>query len=122
MIEKMLAGVFKVVTDEAAANPEFARKLEVSLAKFADEYIEGRDAELRIADFHPFIAFRKATPEAFRARLMALDAKALKLVIDKHRLDPAGALKGRGSKKALVEHIFVAAKKRTERDAKLFEY
>ena len=122
MIEKMLAGVFKVVTDEAAANPEFARKLEVSLAKFADEYIEGRDAELRIADFHPFIEFRKATPEEFRARLMALEVKELKLVIDKHRLDGAGALKGRVSKKALVEHIFVAAKKRTERDSKLFEY
>ena len=122
MIEKMLAGVFKVVTDEAAANPDFARKLEVSLAKFADEYIEGRDAERRIADFHPFIEFRKSTPEEFRVRLMALDAKELKLVIEKHRLDPAGALKGRGAKKALVDHIFAAAQKRTERDSKLFEY
>jgi len=33
MIEKMLSGIFKVVTDEAAANPDFARRLEASLAK-----------------------------------------------------------------------------------------
>ena len=122
MIEITLAGMFKVVTDEAAANPEFARKLEVSLAKFADEYIEGRDRERRIADFHPFIEFRKVTPAGFRARLMAFDAKELKRVIEKHRLDPAGTLKGKGAKKALVDHIFSAAQKRTERDSKLFEY
>ena len=122
MIEKMLAGVFKVVTDEAAANPDFARKLETSLAKFADEYIESRDAQRSIADFHPFIEYRKGTPDEFRARLMAFDAKTLKLIVERNRLDPAGALKGKGAKKALVDHIFAAAQKRTERDSKLFEY
>jgi hypothetical protein len=122
MIEKMLAGMFKVVTEEAAANPDFARKLEVSLAKFADEYIEGRDAGRRVVDFHPFIEFRKGTPDEFRTFLMRFDAKELKLIIEKHRLDPAATLKGKTAKKALVDHIFAAAQKRTERDSKLFEY
>ncbi len=122
MIEKMLASMFKVVTEEAAANPEFARKLEVSLAKFADEYIEGRDAGRRVADFHPYIEFRKRTPEEFRTCLMSFDGNELKLIVEKYRLDPAATLKAKTAKKALVDHIFAAAQKRTERDAKLFEY
>jgi hypothetical protein len=122
MIDRALAGVFKVVTDEAATNTAFARKLEDSLAKFADDYVDARAAERRVGDFHPFIEYRKGTPDEFRARLSKFDAKELKLVIGKYNLDSAGVLKGKGAKKALVEHIFTAAQKRTERDAKLFEY
>lgn len=122
MIDKALAGLFKVVSDEAASNPAFARKLEEALGKFAEDYVSTQQARRRIGDFHPFIEYRKGTPEAFRARLAKFDAKDLKLIVDKHRLDPAGALKSKTSKKALVEHVFLAAQKRTERDAKLFEY
>jgi hypothetical protein len=122
MIDKALTGLFKVVSDEAATNAAFARKLEDALAKFAEDYVETRAAERRVGDFHPFIEYRKGAPEEFRARLMRFDAKDLKLVIAKYNLDSAGVLKGKGAKKALVEHIFAAAQKRTERDAKLFEY
>ncbi|MEP7210346.1 MAG: hypothetical protein ABI740_05870 [Alphaproteobacteria bacterium] len=122
MIEKALASVFKVITDEAASNVPFARTLEDSLAKFAEDYVEARQSERRVGDFHPFIEFRKSTPDEFRARLAKFDAKDLKLVITKYNLDSAGVLKGKGAKKALAEHIFTAAQKRTERDAKLFEY
>jgi hypothetical protein len=122
MIDKALAGVFKVVTDEAASNAAFARKLEDALAKFAEDYVETRAAERRVGDLHPFIEYRKGTPDEFRARLSKFDVKELKLVIGKYNLDSAGVLKGKGAKKALVEHILAAAQKRTERDAKLFEY
>ena len=108
MIDKALAGLFKAVSDEAASNPAFARKLEESLAKFAEDYVETRAAERRVGDFHPFIEYRKGTPDEFRARLSRFDVKELKLVIGKYNLDSASVLKGKGAKKALVEHILAS--------------
>ena len=122
MIEKALSGLFKTISEEAEANPAFARRLETSLAKFAEDYVEARRAEHRVGDFHPHIEYKKAGAEALRARLAKFDAKELKLVIEKHNLDPSGALKAKTSKKALAEHVLSAAQKRAERDARLFEY
>jgi hypothetical protein len=122
MIDKALAGVFKVVTEEASANPAFGKRMEDVLAKFAKDYAEKQAAERRIGDFHPFIEFRKGTPEAFEAQLAKFDAKELRAIIQKHHLDPAQSLKGKAAKKALAAHILQAARKRSERDAKLFEY
>lgn len=122
MIDKTLSGMFKVVTDEAANNPAFGRKLEDALAKFGQELAERRMAERSVEGFHPFIEFKKGTPEEFEARLMRFDAKELRVLVQKHGLDPANTLKGKGAKKALVVHVLEVAKKRAERDAKLFEY
>lgn len=122
MIDKALAAVFKVVTEEAAANPAFGKRMEEALAKFAVDYVESRRAERRIGEFHPLVEYRKGTPEEFEARLAAFDATELRMIIRKHHLDPANTLKGKAAKKALAAHILAAARKRAERDAKLFEY
>jgi len=122
MIEKALSGVFKVVTDEAAGNPAFARRMEDALAKFAEDFVEKQRAEHRVGDFHPFIEFRKVTPAEFEARLMKFDPKELRVIVDKHHLDPASSLKPKASKKVLAAHILAVSQKRSERDAKLFEY
>jgi hypothetical protein len=122
MIDKTLAGMFKVITDEAAANPAFGKKLEEHVAKFGQELAERRLAEKRIGDFHPFIEFRKGSHEDFEAKLSKFGALELRIIIDKHHLDPANTLKGKGAKKALIALIASAARKRSERDAKLFEY
>ncbi len=121
MIDRALAGVFKVVTDEASANPAFGKRMEDVLAKFAKDYAEKQAAERRIGDFHPFIEFKKA-PDEFEARLAKFDVKELRAIIEKHHLDPAQSLKGKAAKKALAAHVLQAARKRSERDAKLFEY
>ena len=122
MIDKALGGVFKVVTTEAAENPAFARRIEDVLGKFAEEYVEKRRIESAVENFHPFIAFRKATREEFRKQLAGFSAPELRMVVAKHHLDPAAVLKARAPKKALVEHIAAAAEKRAARDEKLFEY
>jgi hypothetical protein len=122
MIEKTLTGLFKVVADEAESNKAFAAKLEASLAKFAEDYVARAAAEGQVADFHPFIEFKKSTPEEYRARLGKFDVRALRLVVKNHGLDPAGALPAKATKKAVAEFIAVAAEKRAARDAKLFEY
>ena len=117
MIDRALASVFKVVTEEAAANPAFGKKLEDTLAKFGQELAEKRMAERSIENFHPLVEYRKDAA-GFEARL----AKELRALVDRHHLDPAAVLKGKGTKKVLAAHILEAAKKRAERDAKLFEY
>ena len=122
MIDKALAGVFKVVTEEAAANPAFGKRMEDVLARFAKEHAEKQLAERRIGEFHPLLEFRKGTPEEFEARLLKFDARELRAIVQKHHLDPAQSLKGRAAKKVLAAHILQAASKRAERDAKLFEY
>jgi hypothetical protein len=53
---------------------------------------------------------------------MKFDGRELRAIVDKHHLDPAQSLKGKASKKAMAAHIAQAARKRFERDAKLFEY
>ena len=59
MIDRALASVFKVVTEEAAANPAFGKKLEDTLAKFGQELAEKRMAERSIENFHPLVEYRK---------------------------------------------------------------
>lgn len=122
MIDKALSGVFKVVTEEAVNNPAFGRKVEDVLAKFGQELAEKRLAERNTENFLPFVEYKKTTPEEFEARLLRFDVKELRVIVQKHHLDPANTLKGKGAKKALAAHILEAAKKRAERDAKLFEY
>lgn len=122
MIDRALSNMFKIVTEEAAANPAFGRKLEDSLAKFGQELSERRLAERSVESFHPVIEYKSSGPEAFAARLMKFDAQALRAIIARHHLDPAGTLTGKSVKKVLAAHVLEAARKRVERDAKLFEY
>jgi len=121
MIDRTLSNVFKVVTDEAATNPAFSKKIEDVLAKFGQELVEKRMAERNIEGFHPLVEYKK-NPAEFEARLAKFDAKELRALVDRHHLDPANALKGKGTKKTLAAHVLEAARKRAERDAKLFEY
>jgi len=121
MIDRTLSNVFKVVTDEAAMNPAFSKKIEDVLAKFGQELVEKRMAERNIEGFHPLVEYKK-NPVEFEARLAKFDAKELRALVDRHHLDPANALKGKGTKKTLAAHVLEAARKRAERDAKLFEY
>ncbi len=121
MIDRALANMFKVVTEEAATNPAFGKKLEESLAKFGQDLADKRMAERSIDGFHPLAEYKK-DPASFEARLAKFDVKELRALIAHHHLDPAGTLKGKGAKKVLATHIIEAARKRAERDAKLFEY
>jgi hypothetical protein len=121
MIDRALSSMFKVVTDEAAANPAFGKKLEDTLSKFGQDLAERRLAERNIENFHPLVEYKKDAA-GFEARLAKFDAKELRALVDRHHLDPAAVLKGKGTKKMLAAHILEAARKRAERDAKLFEY
>ncbi len=121
MIDRALSNMFKVVTDEVAANPAFGKKIEDVMAKFGQQLADKRTAERSIEGFLPLVEYKKDAA-AFEARLAKFDTKELRALVDRHHLDPANVLKGKGAKKVLVAHVLEAAKKRAERDAKLFEY
>lgn len=53
--------------------------------------------------------------------LAALDLAALKALVVEHNLDPSGAAAGFDAPE-LVTHIVAQAKKRAERDEKMFDY
>ena len=120
MIDRALSNMFKVVTDEVAANPAFGKKIEDVMAKFGQELAEKRTAERSIEGFLPLVEYKRDAA-AFEVRLAKFDAKELRALVDRHHLDPANVLKGKGTKKVLAAHVLEAAKKRAERDAKLFE-
>ncbi len=121
MIDRALSNMFKVVTEEASANPAFGKKLEDVMAKFGQELAEKRMAERNIDGFLPLVEYKRDAA-AFEVRLATFDAKELRAIVERHHLDPANVLKGKGAKKALIAHVLEAARKRAERDAKLFEY
>jgi hypothetical protein len=121
-IGEALPGLFRAVTEEAAANPGFAARLEEALAEYAEAFVERRRAERRIAGFHPVVEARHQDEEALRQRLGGFDTLELRMIVEAHGLDPARILKARSSKKALVEHVLKAARRRVQRDAQLFEY
>jgi uncharacterized protein (DUF1778 family) len=122
MMDRALSSLFKVIEDEAGANAAFAARLEASLSRFAEDHVQKRRAEDRVGDFHPLIEFRKSSLADFLARLDGFSQVELRLIIERHHLDPSGALKARASKKVLTEFILSAARARAERDARLFEY
>lgn len=121
MIDRTLTNLFRVVTEEAAANPAFGARLEDVLTKFSGELAEKRLMERNIENFHPLVEYRKDAA-AFEARLAKLGAPELRALIARHHLDPGGALKAKTPKKALAAHILEMARQRASRDAELFEY
>ncbi|MEM6626909.1 MAG: hypothetical protein AAF719_09425 [Pseudomonadota bacterium] len=121
-MEKALKKLFAVITEEAASNVAFSRKLEDAMGAFAETYQKDRKIEREIEGFNPLVALKALGAESFHKRVGGMSAPALKLLIQKHNLDPSGALQGRASKAKLVDAIVGAAEKRAARDAKLFEY
>ena len=53
--------------------------------------------------------------------LVALDLAALRALVAEHNLDPSGAAAALDAPE-LVTHIVAQAKKRAERDEKMFDY
>jgi len=122
MIVKALNQLFRVVADEASVNPAFAAKLEASLSAFAETHVRRSAAEARVGEFHPIVHFRKTGEETFVKDISRYSADELRLIIQRHNLDPTGALQRRASRKAIVSHIAQSVRKRVERDGRLFEY
>ncbi|MBC7769110.1 MAG: hypothetical protein H7124_10020 [Phycisphaerales bacterium] len=70
---------------------------------------------------NPAGLYKKEGEDALTAALVALDAVALHALVTEHNLDPADETPGMDEAE-LVAHIVAQAKRRAERDDKMFDY
>jgi hypothetical protein len=70
---------------------------------------------------NPAGLFRREGEEGLVAALAGLDAATLQALIAEHNLDPSGAAEGL-DRDGLAAHILAQARRRAERDDKMFDY
>lgn len=70
---------------------------------------------------NPAGLYKREGEDALTAALVALDAAALRALIVEHNLDPAGETQAMDEAELAV-HIVAQAKRRAERDDKMFDY
>lgn len=150
-LNKTLDRLFDEIRREAKRNPDFADRLDAVLRlhesrrEVVEAVVEGvarDDNEAAPAPAKPQpAAKKKAAPEAIKpapsinpaglfkregedaltAALAALDESALRALVVEHNLDPAGET-GVMNEAELAAHIVAQAKRRAERDDKMFDY
>lgn len=148
-LNKTLDRLFDEIRREAKRNPAFADRLDAVLrghesrrdvdaalvAQLAEpEAVEpppGRAVKdkAKLAPAAPVAApainpaglFKRAGEDALTEALAALDLSALHALVGEHNLDPAGVTAAMDGAE-LIAHIVAQAKKRAERDEKMFDY
>lgn len=145
-LNKTLDRLFDEVRREAKRNPAFADRLDAVLRlhdsrrDVADEVVEdvasdgaanppplagevsAEPTEGRVApDINPAGLYKKKGEDALTEALVALDLASLQALVAEHNLDPSGVAHDLDAAE-LVTHIVAQAKKRAERDDKMFDY
>lgn len=75
----------------------------------------------KLPALNPAGLFKREGEDALTEALVALDHSALRALLAEHNLDPSGAAANMDAAE-LVTHIVAQAKKRAERDEKMFDY
>jgi hypothetical protein len=144
-LNRTLDRLFDEIRREAKRNPEFAQRLDAVLRlhdsrrEIEDEVLEAiaregdaaatpepvvaapEAAAIAAPPFNPVGLLKREGEEALGVALLGFDEAALRALIDEHNLDPVGAAEGL-SMEALRVHIVARAKRRAERDEKMFDY
>jgi hypothetical protein len=142
-LNKTLDRLFDEIRREAKRNPDFADRLDAVLRlhesrrDVPDEVLEQAAREAappaaakkpappptaaKAPPLNPAGLYKRRGEEALAAALAALDAEALRALIAEHNLDPSGAAEGL-DRDALAAHVMAQAKRRAERDDKMFDY
>ncbi|MGE3142698.1 MAG: hypothetical protein AB7L65_05210 [Hyphomonadaceae bacterium] len=141
-LNKTLARFFDEVRREAKRNPAFADRLDAVLQAHesrrdvSDEALTAASSEAPEAapaaaagiappapTINPVGYYQREGAEALHAVLSdpAIDAAALRALVEEHNLDPGGEAEGL-DKAGLVAHIVAHAERRAKRDSALFNY
>jgi hypothetical protein len=137
-LNKTLDRFFDEIRREARRNQAFADRLDVVLRAHvsrrdlvegegeteadgteagADE-VNGAPASLAL---NPVGLMQREGEDALAAALAAADRASLIALIEEHNLDPSGEAGGL-DREALAAHVLAHARRRAERDKKLFDY
>lgn len=79
------------------------------------------EASLAAPDINPAGLFRKGGEEGLALALADQDLSALRALVAEHNLDPSGVTPSL-TRDELASHIVAQAKRRAERDEKMFDY
>jgi hypothetical protein len=130
-LNRTLGRLFDEIRREAKRNPAFADRLDAVLRAHAsardvpeavlEEAARAEAPPPPAIDLNPVALFTRDGAEALAAALDALPDAALAHLVGEHNLDPAGTAEGL-ARPDLVAHIVAQARKRVERDSKLFDY
>jgi len=151
-LNKTLDRLFDEIRREAKRNPEFADRLDAVLQRHdsrrdvPDEVLEEvaqdepaqpapakakrakpaaaepvAQPALAAPDINPAGIFRKSGEEGLAAALADQDLGALRALVAEHNLDPSGVTPSL-TRDELAAHIVSQAKRRAERDEKMFDY
>jgi hypothetical protein len=139
-LNRTLDRLFDEIRREAKRNPEFADRLDAVLRahesrrEVADELIEAAAAPVDVSEagdaaaaapappaLNPVGLYKRQGEEGLAQALGALDERALVALVVEHNLDPSGAA-AKLDREGLAAHILAQAKRRAERDEKMFDY
>lgn len=144
-LNKTLDRLFDEIRREAKRNPDFADRLDAVLRlhesrrDVADDVVEdvARDGAVEMPsvaavapqpalaaapiDINPAGLYKRKGEDALTEALVTLDLSSLQALVAEHNLDPSGVA-GELDAPELVTHIVAQAKKRAERDDKMFDY
>lgn len=149
-LNKTLDRLFDEIRREAKRNPEFADRLDAVLQRHdsrrdvADEVLQdvvadepapvvaapakskkakptAPDPAVAAPEINPAGVFRKDGEAGLSAALADQDLGALRALVAEHNLDPSGVTPSL-TRDELAAHIVSQAKRRAERDEKMFDY
>lgn len=151
-LNKTLDRLFDEIRREAKRNPDFANRLDAVLQRHESRRDVPDDVIADVAQpetpapepkkgkavksaetppskpqpplppaINPAGMFKKEGEDALTAALVKLDLEALRALVAEHNLDPAGDT-AEMDEAELVAHIVAQAKRRAERDEKMFDY
>ena len=78
-------------------------------------------AEQKAPSLNPAGLYKKDGEEALRGALAKQELSALRALVAEHNLDPSGVTPSL-TRDELADHIVIQAKRRAERDEKMFDY
>lgn len=130
-LNKTLDRLFDEIRREARRNPEFADRLDAVLRshesrrEVEEDVLEEAAREAPAAQaaraINPAGLYKREGEEALLAVLAAQDMNALQALVAEHNLDPSKVTAAL-SRDELAAHVLAQAKRRAERDEKMFDY
>jgi hypothetical protein len=116
-----LDAVFRVHASGRAVDEGLLAEVEAESTQPAEPSVFDAAPEVAPSGLNPHAVFAKDGEGGLRAAVAGLSAAALEALIAEHNLDAAGKAKA-GDVMSLTDQIVAAAKRRSERDKKLFDY
>ena len=124
-LNKSLDRLFDEIRRETRRNPEFADRLDAVMRAHTSR----RDVAVGVAEeyadeapaLNPVGLYQREGAAALAAALAKQSLPALRALVAEHNLDPSGETGG-FARDALIAHLLDQARRRAERDGKLFDY